>query len=150
MLLINVLLHAHAACTDVATALATVLLLLLLYWLAAEVRVLRRAQLLDRCTVRLRQYTMVVRWAKREALIRRYQLSPLRHRQLMVSFQMLVKAVHGVLMLAADEHSVGREVSKHSLRGLVLLSKLLVVVVVTAAVAAAIDCSSFSQSAIIQ
>jgi hypothetical protein len=33
----------------------------------------------------------------------------------MVSFEMLVKAMHSLLMLAADQHSVGREVSKHSL-----------------------------------
>ena len=45
----------------------------------------------------------------------------------MVSFQVLVKAVHGVLMLAADKYSVRREVSEHRL---LLLLLLLVVVVV--------------------
>jgi len=31
----------------------------------------------------------------------------------MVSFQMLIDAVHGILMLYADEHSIGREIGKH-------------------------------------
>jgi hypothetical protein len=39
----------------------------------------------------------------------------------MVSFEVLVKAVYSVLVLAADKHPVGREVSKHGLLLLLLL-----------------------------
>jgi hypothetical protein len=40
----------------------------------------------------------------------------------MVSFEMLIKAMYSLLMLAAEEHSIGREVDKHSLLLLLLLA----------------------------